>query len=61
MRGKGITLPLATDERLALRRLAHERECSLEEAAQVALRDWLIGNGYLETEDADNDNGDEGA
>lgn len=61
MGGKSLTLTLSADERLALRRLAQERECSLEEAAQVALRDWLIGNGYLETEDADNDNGDEGA
>lgn len=43
-----LTLALPTDERLALRRLALERDVSLDQAAQIALRDWLIGHGYLE-------------
>ncbi|TKT80016.1 hypothetical protein [Aquamicrobium sp. LC103] len=43
-----ITIELSTDERLALRRFANENGRSLEDAAAAALRDWLIGTGYLE-------------
>lgn len=44
-----ITLDLATDERLALRRLAAELgNYPLEEAARLALRDYLISSGYLD-------------
>lgn len=45
-----ISVPLATDESLALRRFSNEHGLSLDEAATVALRDWLISNGYLELE-----------
>lgn len=45
-----MTLPLPSDIRLALRRFATEQGCTLEEAAELALRDWLIGHGYLEPE-----------
>jgi hypothetical protein len=45
-----ILVTLTTDERLALRRLANDRGVDLEEAAAVALRDWLMANGYLELE-----------
>lgn len=43
-----LTLDLATDESIAVRYLAHELDVDLPAAAQRALRDWLIGNGYLE-------------
>lgn len=45
-----LSIPLETAERLALLRLAAEHGLSLEEAAAVALREWLIKNGYLELE-----------
>jgi hypothetical protein len=41
-----ITLPTAT--RLALRRFAAEHGLSIEEAAAVVTREYLIGAGYLE-------------
>jgi hypothetical protein len=43
-----IELDLSTDESIALRRLATEIGADLPTAAKRALRDWLIGNGYLE-------------
>lgn len=43
-----ITLDLATDESLALRQFANEIGGDLDIAAHIALRDWLIGHGYLE-------------
>lgn len=43
-----ITLDLSTDESIALRRFANSVGCSTEEAMRAALRDWLIGCGYLE-------------
>lgn len=45
-----ILVTIATDERLALGRLADERGLALEEAAAAALRGWLSANGYLEIE-----------
>ncbi|WP_019170705.1 hypothetical protein [Pseudaminobacter salicylatoxidans] len=47
---KPISINLTTAERLALRRFSVEPCLSLDEAATVALRDWLISNGYLELE-----------
>lgn len=47
---KMIPVPLDTDARLALRRLASEHGLSLEQAASTALREWLIQYGYLELE-----------
>lgn len=46
---------LTPDERIALRRFANEEGVELEVAAHLALRDWLVGHGYLESS-ADNDN-----
>lgn len=43
-----ITLELSADESIALRRLANEYEIRPELAARVALRDWLVGAGYLD-------------
>lgn len=45
-----ILVTLVADECLALRRLANERGAGMEEAASVALRAWLLSNGYLEME-----------
>lgn len=45
-----LSVDLSTEERLALRRLAAEHGLSLEQAAALALREWLIQNGYLELE-----------
>jgi len=50
-----IELELSADERIALRRFANEVGEDLAEAARMALRDWLVGHGYLESQ-ADNDN-----
>ncbi len=55
-----IELDLATDESIALRRLATEIGTDLPAAAQRALRDWLIGNGYLELPQPDDDSSPEG-
>jgi hypothetical protein len=41
-----VTLPVAT--RLALRQFAAEHGLSIEEAAAVVTREYLIGAGYLE-------------
>lgn len=43
-----VPAPLSTAERLALRRLAAERDISLEEAAALAIREFLIAGGLLE-------------
>lgn len=43
-----IEIDLSTDEAIALRRLAAELGADFPDAAKTALRDWLIGNGYLE-------------
>jgi hypothetical protein len=51
-----IELELSADERIALRRFANEEDVEISEAARMALRDWLLGHGYLESQ-ADNDNG----
>lgn len=51
-----IELDLSGEERIALRRFANEAGEDLAEAARMALRDWLIGHGYLESQ-ADDDNG----
>jgi hypothetical protein len=45
-----ILVTLAADERTALRRSADEHDLTLEEAASLALREWLMANGYLEPE-----------
>lgn len=45
-----ITLTLSTDERIALRKFAHETGEELEDAAHIALREFLIGAGMLELE-----------
>ncbi len=46
-----VPAPLSTAERLALRRLAAERDISLEEAAALAIREFLIAGGLLEWEE----------
>lgn len=44
-----ITLELATDERIALRRLMAEHNIETPDmAAHIGLRDFLIMTGYLE-------------
>lgn len=44
-----ITLELATDERIALRRLMAEHNIDTPEmAAHIGLREWLTMTGYLE-------------
>lgn len=45
-----ITLTVSTDERIALRRFAHETGEELEGAAHIALREFLISSGMLELE-----------
>lgn len=45
-----IAIALDTAERIALRRVAAAHGLSLEQAAAVALREYLIQNGYLEIE-----------
>lgn len=51
-----ITLDLATDESLALRRFANETGEELDAAAHIGLREFLIGIGMLELPESDNDN-----
>lgn len=46
-----VAAALSAAERLALRRLAAERDISLEEAAALAIREFLISGGLLEWED----------
>jgi len=53
-----ITLDLATDESLALRQFANETGEDLDAAAQIAVREFLIGIGMLELPESDNDNED---
>lgn len=51
-----ITVDLATDESLALRRFANETGEELDAAAQLAIREFLIAVGMLEpTHDLDED------
>jgi hypothetical protein len=45
-----MPLTLSTAVRLALRRFAADHDLSLEEAAAVVTREYLIGAGYLEPE-----------
>lgn len=51
-----ITLDLTTDESLALRSFANETGEELDAAAQIGLREFLIGIGMLELPESDNDN-----
>ena len=51
-----ITLTLSTMERIALRRFANETGEDLDAAAQLAIREFLIGIGMLELPESDNDN-----
>lgn len=46
-----VTVTLDHAASIALRRLAHERRCSEDEAAAHAIRDALIAAGLLEFED----------
>lgn len=50
-----ITLDLATDESLALRRFANETGEDLDAAAHIGLREFLIGIGMLELPESDNE------
>lgn len=43
-----LTLTLATEEAIALRRFANETGEELEDAAHIGLREFLIGVGMLE-------------
>lgn len=44
-----ISLDLSTDESIALRRFMAEFDFATpQDAVSAALRDWLIGQGYLE-------------
>lgn len=44
-----ITITLSAEERIAMRRFMNEIGLSAPEPAiRLALRDWLIGSGYLE-------------
>lgn len=47
---KRLTIDLHTDEMIALRRAASDLRVDgdHEAMAALALRDWLIGHGYLE-------------
>lgn len=51
-----ITLDLATDESIALRRFANETGKELDVSAHIGLREFLIGIGMLELPESDNDN-----
>ena len=48
-----LALELPTDVSIALRRMAAQDRLSNEDAAVMALRDWLTGNGYLEWQEFD--------
>lgn len=43
-----ITLDLATDESIALRRFANETGKELDVSAHIGLREYLISAGFLE-------------
>lgn len=45
-----LILDLPTDVSIALRRLSAGDRLAIEEAAVMALRDWMISHGYLELE-----------
>jgi hypothetical protein len=57
---KAMPLTLSTAVRLALRRFAADHDLSIEEAAAVVTREYLIGAGYLEP-DPEMDEGTETA
>jgi len=50
-----IALTLATEESIALRRFANETGENLDDAARLALREYLISIGMLELPEGDND------
>lgn len=51
-----VTLTLLHAEQVALRRFMAQFDiATLEDAAATALRDWLIGQGYLELLEIDED------
>jgi hypothetical protein len=52
-----ITINVSPDESAALKRLANQIGCSIGDAAKTGLRSWLIKNGFLDSAEADNDNG----
>lgn len=51
-----ITIELAIEESIALRRFAHETGEDLDDAARIGLREFLISTGMLEMLEGDNDN-----
>jgi len=51
-----ITIELAADESIALRRFAYESGEDLQDAARIGLREFLISTGMLEMLEGDNDN-----
>lgn len=55
-----LTLDLPADVSIALRKLAADRLTEREKAAVAVLRDWLIGHGYLEQHEIDEDGEVEG-
>ena len=50
-----LILRLPPDEREAVEKLAAEYGCARDVAVRAALRDWLIGNGYLDQHELDED------
>jgi hypothetical protein len=48
-----VPVTLAVNERMALRRFASERGVSLEEAAAIVIREYLIAGGWLEWDEID--------
>lgn len=47
---------LDTAAKLALRKAAKEMRVPIDVAEKMMIRDWLIGHGYLELPEAENDN-----
>jgi len=50
-----MLLPLQRDIENALDRFALEQDITREEALAVIAQDWLIGQGYLRMDDAEQD------
>jgi HD-like signal output (HDOD) protein len=48
MMARVIVLDLPPRVLLALRRVAHELECDVKEAAEKVIQDALVGGGWLE-------------
>jgi hypothetical protein len=46
-----LPLILAIDEDIALRRFASERNISLDEAAAIVIREYLIAGGWLQCDE----------